>query len=276
MATIMKNIKYIFSLLIITLLASCEEVVNVDLDTAAPRLVVEASIDWARGTSGNEQTVKLTKTRGYYDTVIPVVEGATVFITNSTGRIFNFTEVPGTGNYNCTDFIAVVNETYVLTIVTEGQTYTATEKMYASPEITRTVQNNDGGILGEDIEVRYYFNDFPGEENFYMSRFDADVIPFPEYDLSDDEFFQGNEMFDWFADEDLAPGHVVSIKLYGISQRYYEYMNVLLEAAGGGGGPFSAVPVAARGNLVNQDNNANYALGYFRVCQVSALNITVE
>ncbi|MXN92430.1 DUF4249 family protein [Flavobacterium sp. Sd200] len=272
----MKNIQYISLLFILMLFASCEEVVNVDLDTAPPRLVVEASIDWVKGTSGSDQTIKLTKTRGYYDTVIPIVEGATVFVTNSTGEVFNFTEEAGTGRYNCTNFRPVVNETYVLTVVSEGQTYTATEKMYAAPDITRTIQNNEGGILGENIEIRFFYNDFPGQDNYYLTRFEAPVIPFPEYELADDEFFQGNEMFDWFSDEDLAPGHVVSIRLHGISQRYYEYMNVLLEAAGGGGGPFSAVPVAARGNLVNQDNTANYALGYFRLCEVSALQVTVQ
>jgi len=271
----MKNIKYILLLFTLMLLASCEEVVDVNLDTAPPRLVVEASIDWTRNTSGNQQTVKLTKTRGYYDTVIPVVAGATVFITNSTGDVFNFTEDPGTGNYNCTNFVAVLNEVYVLTVITDGQTYTATEKMHAAPVITRTAQINEGGFLGEDIEVRYYYNDFPDEDNYYLSRFDARVIPFPEYDLSDDEFFQGNEMFEWFSDEDLVPGDVVNVKLYGISERYYEYMNILLETAGGGG-PFSAVPVAARGNLINQGNEANYALGYFRLCEVSAVDITVQ
>jgi len=272
----MKNIKYILFLFTAMLFISCEEVVDVDLNTAAPRLVVEASIDWVRGTSGREQTVKLTKTRGYYDTVIPVVEGATVFITNSEGVLFEFAEEHGTGNYNSSDFRAEIGETYVLTVISEGETYTATEKMYAAPVITRVAQTNEGGFLGEDIEIRFYWNDFPDEDNYYLTRTDAAVLPFPDYDTSDDEFFQGNEMFELFFDEDLKPGDVVSVKLYGISQQYHNFMNVLLEAAGGGGNPFSAVPVAARGNIINQNNTNNYALGYFRACEVGALDITIQ
>jgi hypothetical protein len=272
----MKNIHYILLTLFTLLFYSCEEVVNVDLDTAAPRLVVEASIDWVKGTSGREQTVKLTTTRGYYDTVIPVIEGATVFITNTAGVMFEFIEEAGTGNYNCTDFSAEIGETYVLTVITNGQTYTATETLSAAPVITRTEQINEGGFLGEDIEVRYYYNDFPGEDNFYLTRADAVVLPYPEYDLSSDEFTQGNEMFEFFSDEDLAPGHIISIKLYGISERYYQYMNILLESAGGGGNPFSAIPVAARGNVINQTNTSNYALGYFRASEVSALEYQVQ
>jgi len=251
-------------------------VVDVDLNTAAPRLVVEASIDWVRGTSGRTQTVKLTKTRGYYDTAIPVVEGATVFITNDLGNTYNFAEEPGTGNYICNYFQPVIGRTYVLNIISEGQTYTATEKMYAAPLITRTAQTNEGGFLGEDIEMRFYWNDFADEDNYYLTRVDAAVIPFPDYDATSDEFFEGNEMFEVFFDEDLLQGDVINIKLYGISQQYHDYMNVLLEAAGGGGGPFSAVPVAARGNVINLNNDSNYALGYFRVCEVGALDYTVQ
>lgn len=272
----MKNLKYILFLFTTLLFISCEEVVDVDLNTAPPRLVVEASIDWIRGTDGQQQTVKLSRTRGYYDNAIPTVSGATVTITSNAGTVFNFVEEAGTGKYVCNNFQPAINQTYVLTVIDNGQTYTATEKMYAAPIITRTAQTDAGGFLGEDIEMRFYWNDFPDEDNYYLSRIDANVLPFPEYDVNNDEFFRGNEMFELFFDEDLVAGDSIDIKLFGISQQYHDYMNVLLEAAGGGGNPFSAVPVAARGNVINQTNNANYALGYFRVCEVGSLTYIVQ
>jgi hypothetical protein len=271
----MRNLKYIILFLVAILLSSCEEVVDVDLDTAPPRLVVEASIDWVKGSAGNHQVVKLTTTTGYYSTVIPVVSNATVYITNSASTVFTFTETPGTGMYVCDNFFPLLGETYTLTVINGDQTYTATETMIEAPEITYTTQEDDGGFLGEDIEVRYYYNDFADEDNFYLSRIDAAVIPYPEYDVTSDEFYEGNEMFEFFSDEDLKSGDVLSIKLYGISERYHEYMNVLLAAAGGGGNPFQSVPTMATGNLVNQTNESNYALGYFRVCEVSTLEYTV-
>ena len=63
---IMKNIKYLLILVTVIFFASCEEVIDVDLDTATPRLVVEASIDWERGAEGNQQTVKLSTTTGLH------------------------------------------------------------------------------------------------------------------------------------------------------------------------------------------------------------------
>ena len=73
-------------------LTTCEEVVDVHLSTAAPRLVVDATINCNRGTTGTVQTIKLSSTTGYYQSEIPKVSGATVFIKNSANQVFNFIE----------------------------------------------------------------------------------------------------------------------------------------------------------------------------------------
>ncbi|MGQ3085984.1 DUF4249 family protein, partial [Flavobacterium sp.] len=155
----MKNIKYILLILTITLFTSCEEVIDVDLANGTPRLVVDASINWARGTDGSEQKVKLTMSGSYYGTPVQVVCDDTVFITNGANTVFNFTETPGTGEYVCTDFVPEIGQTYTLTVIHDGQTYTATEKLYATPQIDNIVQDNEGGFTGEDIELTYYFPD---------------------------------------------------------------------------------------------------------------------
>ena len=87
----MKNIIHYLALILITIsFSSCEDVVDVDLNTAKPRLVIDASIKWQKGTSGNEQKIKLSTTTDYFSNVIPVVSGATVFITNSSNAVFDF------------------------------------------------------------------------------------------------------------------------------------------------------------------------------------------
>lgn len=271
----MKKIFYITLIISSLFITGCEEVVDVDLETAAPRLVVDASINWVKETPGNVQTIKLTTTTSYYNTEIPVVSGATVFVT-ADSRVFDFIEVPGTGHYTCENFEPEIGSTYVLTVISNGQTYTATETLQAVPDISRIVQTDAGGFLGEDKEVRFFFNDPAGIENHYMVRYDTDIIPFPEYDVMQDRFTDGNEMFNYFSDEDLEAGNTLDIKLYGISKQYYNYMAKLLEVAGGsGGGPFTTPPATVRGNVVNQTNESNYALGYFRLSQVYQLNYPV-
>lgn len=275
----MKNIKYILLLLTTFFFIGCEEVVTVDLDTAEPRLVVDASINWVKGTDGSQQKVKLTTTTGYYSKEIPVVSNATVFITNSsTNTVFNFIETPGTGEYLCNNFVPQIGETYVLTVIHDGQTYNATEKLYAVPEISRIIQDNEGGFMNEDIEVRFFFMDNGLEDNFYLVRFDTDVLPYADYDVLEDEFFQGNEMFDFIDHEDFKAGDVVGINLYGISERYYNYMTILISMVegGAGSGPFQTPPVNVRGNIINQTNNKNFALGYFRLSESDRRDYTIE
>ncbi|AWH86144.1 DUF4249 domain-containing protein [Flavobacterium album] len=274
----MKNIKYILLLITITLLASCEHVVDVDLDTAPPRLVVDASINWEKDTDGSQQTIRLTTTAPYYQNEVPPASGATVFITNTSGNVFNFIEDPGTGNYNCIDFVPQIGETYVLTINYQGQTYTATDKLYATPDIAYTTQDNEGGFFNDSVEVRFFFMDNGSEDNFYIYRFDTDLMPYPDYDAIDDEFFQGNEMFGIYDHEDFEPGDVLKIRLYGVSQRYYNYMDQLIDIAegGAGSGPFQTVPANVRGNIVNQASPDNYALGYFRLGQVDTLDYVIQ
>jgi hypothetical protein len=53
-----KSFLYIVVLIAI-LFSACEDVVQVDLNTTAPKLVVEASINWKKGSDGKNQIIKL-------------------------------------------------------------------------------------------------------------------------------------------------------------------------------------------------------------------------
>lgn len=274
----MKNILYYFAIIITSFsLFSCEDVVDVDLQTAPPKLVIDANIKWEKGTLGNEQKIKLTTTTDYYSSVIPKVSGATVFITNSISTVFNFIETPNTGEYICTDFVPVINETYTLTVISKGQTYTASEKLYATPEINRIEQKIFSGFDGEQIQVKFFYDDNGAEDNFYLIGFKNNTIPFPEYGTASDEFFQGNEMFGFYTDEDLIAGNVLKLSLQGISERYFNYMNKLLNIAGtNGGNPFAAPPSSLRGNIKNQTIRENYPLGYFSLGETDSDAYTIE
>lgn len=273
----MKNIKYILLILTVFLFAACEEVVDVDLNTGPPRLVVDASINWVKGTDGSQQKIKLTMSGSYYENTVPVVSGATVFITNSTNTVFDFIETPGTGIYECTNFVPLIGETYTLTVQHNAETYTATETLYATPNIDEYTQTNDGGFTGDNIEIEYFFQDSPNEKNFYMARIDTNIYPFPHYGALKDEFEQGNQMSLIVSDEDLKAGDFVGIKFYGISERYYNYMSILISVTEGGtgSGPFQTPPVNARGNIVNQTNENNFAMGYFRLGEETPVDYTI-
>ena len=51
----MKKVYIITAIIFSFFLHSCEEVIDVDLDTEKPRLVVDAGINWYKGTAGEQQ-----------------------------------------------------------------------------------------------------------------------------------------------------------------------------------------------------------------------------
>lgn len=275
----MKNI--IIKTILITFLTSlfltsCEEVIDVDLETGAPKLVIDASLKWQKGTSGNEQIIILTKTTRYYEQEVPIVSGAIVFVTNAIGDVFNFTEIPNTGKYICSDFLPILNQNYELTVISEGETYTASEKMIAVPTIESVQQTENGGFTGDEIEVKFFYQDIQNEDNFYLINFNVSNTILPIIDVIDDEFFQGNQMFAYLAN-DLETGDNIRLQLQGISNSYFNYMNVLLDVAGSNGGsPFATPPATVRGNIINQTNNDNFALGYFQLSEMDTKNYIVQ
>jgi hypothetical protein len=96
----------------------------------------------------------------------------------------------------------------------------------------------------------------------------------PELGAFDDEFFQGNQMFGFYSDEDLVAGNSINFKLQGISLRYYNYMNKLINIAGSSGGnPFATPPATLRGNIVNQNDENNYPLGYFHLSEIDTIKL---
>jgi hypothetical protein len=274
----MKRYKIILILFLTLFASSCEEVIDVNLETAAPRLVVYASIEWEKGTLGKEQKIRLSTTTGYFDAVIPTVSGADVRITNSD-KVFIFTETSNPGEYKCADFVPIIDEEYVLTIKLNGQIYTATETLKSvSPFNIREIeQKNDGGFSGKEIEIKAFFNDPAVVDNYYMVKFKSSILAIPSYDIFDDSFTQGNENFGLYVNENLKTGDELDITLFGISKRYFEYMRKLTAIAGSAsGGPFATAPASVRGNIVNTTNPNNYAFGYFNLSETDYRKYVIE
>lgn len=272
--------KIVIKFFIITIglfLTGCEDVIHVDLDTAQPRLVIDASIDWVKGTTGNEQKIKLSTTTGYYNATFPTVSGASITVTNSSSVVFDFIEISGTGEYVCNNFQPVIGETYTLSILLNGEIYTATETFIGVPSIQPEIdQNNEGGFGGDEVEIMTYYQDDGNQENYYLYSHKSNRVAFPQYQVENDENVQGNQITMIYSNKDLIPGDILDIKLFGISRRYHEYFNKILLASGNDDSPFPSTPAAVRGNIVNQTNFNNFAYGYFRLSEVDVKNYVLQ
>ncbi len=262
-------------LLIIASFISCEDVIDVDLQTEEPRLTVEASLDWEKGTSGNNQTIKLSTSSEYFDKDRNnAVTNATVIVTNTdTNEEFIFSN-QNDGNYTINNFVPIVNNTYTLQIIYNGETYEATEKLIPVVDIKDVRQSTEKGFDDEALEVNIVFDDPEDEDNFYLFKYKEEGDLLYELEDIDDEFVNGNEVSWWYEKEDededeenFIVGDRVFVEMYGISEGYFNYIRTLIEQSEGVG-LFGSIPVALKGNCINVTNKDNYAHGFFRLTQV--------
>ncbi|WP_298893621.1 DUF4249 domain-containing protein [uncultured Psychroserpens sp.] len=271
--------------LILIVLTSCEDVINVDVPTAPERLVIEASLDWQKGTAGNNQIIKLSTSTPYFNTTINNnVTGASVSVTNlNSNQVFNFIDQDN-GQYTVSNFVPIIGDAYELEVIYNGETYIANEVMISVPEITNIEQSLDGGFDDEALDVTIFWNDPEDEENYYFIKFIEEGDLFPILEDESDEFSNGNQMDEFFEKENdddgneeaFAPGDVVDISLYGISEGHYNYIQLLIEQYDSAGDPFSSTPAEIKGNCINPANPDRYAFGYFRLAEFDTINYTFE
>ena len=266
-------------------LVSCEKDIDLKLDEAQPRLVVDASIE-----NDHPPRIILSSSLDYFGELSSAqlsasfVHNAEITITvgSKTHRMKEDSTGTGTGfliYYYTSDISDPLNylvgklETkYDLTIVSNGITY---KSQTTIPAITRKidslwtepVSSPDDSLLvrmmikatdkpGLGDYVRYYTKVnteplFPG----YNSVFDDQVIDGKTYTIQVDRGLNKNEEIE---DEDIYfhKGDIAIFKLCNIDRNTFEFWRTFEFNFQGIGNPFSS-PTKVTGNI------SNGALGYF-------------
>lgn len=274
--------KKIFHLVALTLvLTSCEDVVDLDTPTGEVRLNIDAHFRVYTQEVPVRATgqVVITETVNFFEENIPTVSGAVVTITErGTGVVHILEETEqGSGVYEADNlnFLNNFEETFDLSVAVDGQLYSATAQTIPTAPIIN-IEQGDLEIFGEeDLEIIVTISDNPNRRDFYLFDFG-----FALYTPLDDQFFDGNDFeFSFLYTEDdevdLQPGDVITVISDGIDEQFFNYMELLLEQADGGGAIFSSPPATVRGNIVNQTDMGNIAFGYFRVSEAIAQDYTV-
>ncbi|MCX2682084.1 DUF4249 domain-containing protein [Galbibacter sp. EGI 63066] len=265
-------------LIIIGLLNSCTDVIDVNVPNGGARLVVDASINWQKGTLGETQTIHLRESTAFFDNNPDVpVTGASVTVTKENdGSLFVFAD-QNNGSYTATDFVPELNASYTLEILYNGNSYTATETLIAAPIINRIEQSIEGSGDDTEIQLQVFFDD-PGDVgNYYLGEFTPSNLPLPSLAVISDEFTDGNENFIENDNENYVAGATVGINVYGISQRYYDYLNILIQQSGSDeAGPFPTTPVQLKGNCTNVNDSNEEVLGFFRLSEFDTTSYTID
>ncbi len=256
----MKNIIYI---ILIIFTASCQRVIQIDLNSADPQYVVEAKL--FEGT--RDFTVRITKTSNYFDTVTPPsVNNAAVNVSSSTGNSQTATFM-GNGWYKIPNYNAINNLTYNLTITVDGKVFTSSAYLPSHIAIdTITIDSTMGGGgpggpgRGKRYRIRCGFTDPANVKNYYKLSYitnSGNPSNQRQYDIFDDRAINGLQTSNNLRGR-FNEGDSVEVELESIDAKIYDYFNTV-NAIAGRDINNNASPANPNSNIVGG------CLGYFGV-----------
>lgn len=262
---------------------SCEESIQLDLDQAQPKVIIEGQVTDRPG----YQFVKVSRSAGFYESgETPRITNANVSVTNDLGETVTFVHNPNAhpdsaGYYlPQNNFIGQIGRTYTLNVVADGQSYEAHDKMVDVMTMDslryqpNEFQEEDPEITGKIYELLMYAKERQGEKNFYLFKFyrNDSLTYFNDTDIyyTDDELLAEN--IDGFPSPVYyGIGDEAIVEVYSISREGYVFYNDLSSNLNNdGGGMFGPIPATPRTNL------SNGALGFFQVSSVNTSALKVE
>ena len=270
----MKKI-YIYTILTVLLFSNCEKVVDIDVPTIEPKLIIDASFEVLFNESPVKANVvvKLKLSTDYFDDTIPTVSDAIVFLTNTADNaVINFSDVNLNGNFTpIINFIPKDAIEYELTVIYKSEIYKGNATKVKSTQIDSAIQGDETLFSGKEIEVKVAFKDNVDNENYYLFNFTNNLfLPL------EDRFFNGtNYNFSFFyQEEEIEVPTNVTVTMSGITKDYFTYFRILQNQSGtSGGGPFQSVPSSLLGNVINTTNEDNFPLGYFHISETDTINL---
>lgn len=262
---------------------SCEDVIEVDVPTDQPRLMVDAlmRIDTLANSSQYTARVKVGVTNDFFSEIEPV-QLQQIALTNlaiDETIVLNEVQTESGVYAQDTSIDFMTTGTLELHMQYNNQTYSATTTFVPTVPIDLLEQGEGTLFSGDETEIFVSFTDRANRTDFYLFDFD-----FNEYLVTEDEFYPGQTFsFSYFYDDGLEPGRTLEISILGVDEPFYNYMNQLIVQAGGDQGPFQTPAATVLGNIINTSTNLsdserrdNFALGYFAVCQTYSESITIE
>lgn len=281
---------YILSIAII--FSSCEKEINVNLDAGTSQIAVDAFITNLPG----RQTIKLTNTSPYFkNSPSSAITGAIVNIINeNTGETFSFTDEDNIGTYtwSSANTLAILNNTYSLVIIYNGDTLKSHGQVNPVPLIDSLTYEYREGIAPKltGYVASFWGVDIPNRTDYYwIKSFRNDtLINEPKYlNIAFDGAVEG-----WNADGvaffDIIrkaitpfdkPFHLndsVRIQLMSVNEETYHFLlqtQFQLTNSGLFAHPTANLPT----NIINTNKNSTTKpVGWFVMSAVSEKGVTIK
>jgi hypothetical protein len=224
----MKTIKTILLLLgIVALLSSCRDIIDIELDSIEPKLVIDGAVTDISDTL----VIQLSKSVDYFEPgIYPNISGAVIIVSDNVGNSVQLNEV-SPGVYQ--EYLpGIEGNEYELTVEFEGEDYSANVEMPYKIEIdsisiepTPDYMEFSGGYL-----VNCHLTDLAGTENYYRLKV-SNINEQSETDdvlyVYDDAFVDGNEITMRWDDKQFFPNDTIVVELQTLAESTYDYYRTL-------------------------------------------------
>jgi len=262
---IIRSIKYIVVVLMLTVMAACQKVVDLKLDSAASQIVIEGNFTNIR----SAQTVTISRSVPFSNTDnFPAVSGAKVTIQENKGTIYTLTESTIPGTYTVNNISGKPGSTYTLTVQVDGKTYTAVSAMPQTVSFGPISFNND--VFNKASKaVTVHFTDPAGVVNQYHFVLYVNGTQIKNIYVSDDTFTDGGtvDLSLYQNDVTIKNADQVIVDDQGIDRNMFYYWFSLSQQQGNG--------IANGAAPSNPPSNiSGGALGYFSA-HTSVIQTTV-
>jgi hypothetical protein len=271
--------KKLISILYIFILFGCEKVIDLETDFNDKRLVIDANISMHKDSLNKKAFVKLSETIPYFSNQESIVDNAVVSIEiNQKIKVLNY-DSQKKEYVSDIDFIDDSDE-FVLNVKHNNDNYTSSSRLIKTPKIESVVFGDRKSLNKDEVELKVTFTDPPEEGNYYLWKFGPKKSGKFDYLPALDKYINGNKFtFSFFIDktEYLQNTNYITIEINGITEDYFNYLNILTSQAGAQNGrPFSTSSSVIKGNIINNTNVENFPLGYFRVYEFDYFRLPKE
>lgn len=251
------------------LFAGCEKVIDVPLEEADRRIVVEGVL---RDNPGDNY-ILISKTGSVYDNGdFEKISNASVVITDEDGTFYTFSPVSGEpGKYQNDLFSTGLDNSYTLTVITGTDTITSTSETFYKPQLDSLNYVEQIGSFGFGTDTTYLvffsFVDNANQENYYRIVVYINGVSDGVYYITNDELFNGQNYSQPAFASTVEKGDTVLIELLSTDKANYSYFFSLANATTEG--PFAATPA----NPVSNINGG--AIGYFGAYTSDTMSIVI-
>lgn len=251
----------------IVLLTSCQEVIDINLDSVEPQLVVDAQIR-----NDSVCTVFLTTTSDFFDVdTLIYVNDAEVLLTTLSGDSEQLT-CGGNGQYRGEMIKGKSGEEYHLTIKYQDKIYAGISKFIDTTQIYSVKIKDSDAVLGGHgpyylLELNFKASN--REYPYYFIKYYA-IGDLKGFNAIDGSRFEHNDTITFTsAQRRFQKGERVRVEIYPVDEGLYQYYRQLSDVA--------------QSNLRNSSapynpvsNISNHAVGAFAAWQPSVYELIIE